>query len=142
VIRYFDASAWVKRYVQEAGSEVVRRLVAGSIPATNRLTEVEVALALVRRTREGTLPADDRDRALTGLRRDFEILYVVELLPEVSAEAIVLLRRYPLRSHDALQLAGCLFLQRCLGEQVELVAFDARLVDVARREGVVVKPAP
>jgi predicted nucleic acid-binding protein len=43
VTRYFDASALVKRYVQETGSVAVRQLLASGIIATSRLSEVEVA---------------------------------------------------------------------------------------------------
>jgi predicted nucleic acid-binding protein len=140
VIRYFDASAWVKRYVQEDGSQEVRRFLSAATPAANRLTEIEVASALVRRAREGTVTVADRDRALAALRRDFETIYVVEIVPEVSEEALVLLGRHHLRSLDALQLAGCLVLQRRLKSPVALVAFDVRLTEAARRESVTVFP--
>ena len=52
-MRYFDASALVKRYVRETGSTTVRRLLTLDAPVTSRLSEVEVASALVRRAREG-----------------------------------------------------------------------------------------
>jgi predicted nucleic acid-binding protein len=136
MIRYFDASAWVKRYVQEDGSSFVRQLLADSVPAANRLTQVEVASALIRRAREGALTPADRDRALNALGKDFDTMYVVEVLPGIGREAISLLSRYPLRSHDAIQLAGCLYLQRRLGAPIELVAYDVRLTDAARSEGL------
>lgn len=63
-------------------------------------------------------------------------LLVVELTPDIVQRAQTLLRRWPLRSGDAIQLASCLYLQAELGEPVTLVAFDARLSDVARREGL------
>ena len=44
-MRYFDASALVKRYVREEGSAKVRRLISSDTPATSRLSEVEVASA-------------------------------------------------------------------------------------------------
>ena len=61
-MRYFDASALVKRYVRETGSVKVRRLLASDTPATSRLSEIEVAAALERRSREGSFSAAERER--------------------------------------------------------------------------------
>ena len=49
-MRYFDASALAKRYVREKGSLKVRRLLASDVPATSRLSAVEIASALMRRS--------------------------------------------------------------------------------------------
>ena len=50
------------------------------------------------------------------------------------------LLHHALRSGDAVQLASCLYLQRELGQRVPLIAFDDRLNDAARAEGVSLKP--
>jgi predicted nucleic acid-binding protein len=138
VTRYFDASALVKRYVREAGSRMVRRLLASGIVATSRLSEVEVTFGIVRRAREGAFTAARRDRALAGFQRDMPALAVVEVIPEVTADARTLLLRHPLRAADAIQLASCLYLQRQLNQSVPFVAFDQRLLDAARTEGVAI----
>ena len=138
MIRYFDASALAKRYVQEAGSPQISRLLAKGHPATSRLSEVEVASALSRRAREGVIKTQERDRALEALQRDMSAFYVVEIIPAVTTQAIHLLTRYRLRSADALQLASSLFLQNSLQSEVEFVAFDQKLMDVAHREGLTV----
>jgi len=135
-MRYFDASALVKRYVREQGSVKVRRLITSAAPATSRLSEVEVALALGRRAREGAFSVAERDRALAALETDFAAILVVELTPEITARARTLLQRHQLRAGDAIQLASCLYLQEQLGEKVPLVAFDDRLTEAARREGL------
>jgi predicted nucleic acid-binding protein len=101
VTRYFDASALVKRYVREAGSRMVRRLLASGIVATSRLSEVEVTSGIVRRAREGAFTAARRDRALAGLQRDMPALAVVEVIPEVTADARALLLRHLLSSWRA-----------------------------------------
>ncbi len=54
-MRYFDASALVKRYLREKGSAEVRRLLASDTPATSRLSQVEVASALVTSCTRGRL---------------------------------------------------------------------------------------
>ena len=133
---YFDASALVKRYVREQGSVKVRRLLLSDVLATSRLSEVEVASALGRRAREGAFSLAERDRALAALETDFAAILVVELTSEITARARTLLQRHELRASDAIQLASCLYLQEELGEKVPLVAFDGRLTEAARREGL------
>ena len=135
-LRYFDASALMKRYVREPGSVTVRRLLALGGAATSRLSEVEVASALARRVREGTVSALERDRAVAAVILDVAAMLVVEVTPGLTAQARTLLERHPLRASDALQLASCLYVQEQLGDQVPLVAFDDRLIEAARREGV------
>ena len=62
--RYFDASALAKRYVRETGSTTVRRLLASGVAATSRLSEVEVASAIVSsRSGRGVLPRPTRSYA-------------------------------------------------------------------------------
>jgi predicted nucleic acid-binding protein len=135
LIRYFDSSALVKRYVEEDGSEVVRALLRNAKLATSRLTEVEIASALSRRFREGSIRKEDLDRALKALQEDLAAIEVVEIAPPVVAQAHRLLRLYPLRTGDAIQLASCAFLIES-GLEVELAAFDSRLVLAASQEAI------
>lgn len=115
---------------------LVRRLLKSGPAAASRLSEIEVASALVRRAREGAFSADERDRALASLADDFAALIVVELTPEIAAGARTLLVRHSLRSSDAVQLASCLYLQREMNQPLHFVAFDDRLAEAARREGL------
>lgn len=134
--RYFDASALTKRYVREPGSVPVRRLLALGGAATSRLSEVEVASAFARRVREGSVSADERDRALAAFIADLTAMLVVEVTPALTAQARMLLERHPLRASDALQLASCLYVQAQIAEPVPLIAFDDRLIEAARHEGI------
>lgn len=125
----------MKRYVEEAGSATVRRVLTGQAVTTSRLSEVEVASALTRRCREGTLSRSGRDRALSAIPSDVAALYVVELSAEIARTSLALLARHPLRAGDAIQLASCLHLRREVDE-MQLLAYDARLNDAARVEGL------
>ena len=134
MIRYFDASALVKRYVREQDTTTVRRLFSQSTPATSRLSLTEIASAIVRRCREEAFSVSERDRALAALQADFRTLYVVELSPNISTLTVDLLVRHHLRAGDAVQMASCLYLQQELGHPVQFVAYDARLTTAARQE--------
>ena len=128
----------MKRYVREPGAVSVRRLLKAAPAAASRLSEVEVASALVRRAREGAFNLLERDRALASLSDDFSTLIIVEFTPEITADARALLLRHRLRAGDALQLASCLYLQREMSQPLPFVAFDDRLADAARHEGLTV----
>ena len=126
----------MKRYVREPGSDEVRRWLASGTPATSRLTEVEVASALMRRWREGAFAAAERDRALAALVSDLRAVTVVEIVPTVTARARMLLQRHSLRAGDALQLASCLLLRDSTVGAVAFAGFDDRLNQAARAEGL------
>jgi predicted nucleic acid-binding protein len=131
----------VKRYVREPGATSVRRLLKTDAGAASRLSEVEVASALVRRAREGAFTVAERDRALASLADDFATLIIVELTPAITADARALLLRHRLRAGDAVQLASCLYLQRETSQPLPFVVFDDRLAQAAGREGVTVVSA-
>ncbi len=136
MILYFDASALVKRYVHEEGSEEVARLLGQGRAATARLTATEITSALARRHREGVLPSNVLDRLLLQLNADLGHLVLVELTPAVTTLAQTLLRRHPLRAADALQLASALHLNELTGRARRFVCFDRRLTEAAEREGL------
>jgi predicted nucleic acid-binding protein len=61
---------------------------------------------------------------------------LVELSAEVTQAALALLTRHPLGTGDSVQLASCLHLRHQIADDVRLLAYDARLNDAARVEGV------
>ncbi|MEM7581735.1 MAG: type II toxin-antitoxin system VapC family toxin [Acidobacteriota bacterium] len=133
---FFDASALVKRYIGEVGSDWVRQRLTLGINSVARLTATEVASALARRTREGSLTPQQRNQIVERLREDFERLHVVELTERVTLRSWGLLARHPLRASDALQLASCLELAEQLSYPVTFAAFDQRLSEAAVSEGL------
>jgi len=140
LIGYFDASAFVKRYVEEPESPVVRRLLEECLVCTSRISEVEVSSALVRRTKEGSLSLAERDRALSALSEDMRSIYVVEFFPEIAKAARGLLLRHTLRASDAVQLASSTHVRETAVDGVLFVAFDRRLNEAAFGEGLTLPP--
>jgi uncharacterized protein len=135
-MRYFDASALVKRYVRERDTTKVRRLLASDVPVTSRLSAVEIASALARRAREGAFTDAARDRAIAALDADLASMVVVELTAVIAARAQGLIRRHALRAGDAIQLASGLYIREELAAEISFVAFDDRLANAARLEGL------
>jgi predicted nucleic acid-binding protein len=135
LIRYFDASALVKKYVEEQGSDLVRDRLLEGPAATSRFSEIEISSALARRCREGSISQTDRDEALRAVRKDFQALLKVELSPQVITLARELVVGHDLRAGDSIQLASCLFL-RNRGLDLAFLAFDGRLNLAARAVGL------
>jgi hypothetical protein len=139
-MRFFDASALVKRYVRESGTPTVRRLLREPRAVASRLSEAEISSAVHRRQREGALTLAQKRRAMDALRADLPRLEVVELSPKVVAAVHSLLDRHPLRAADALQLASAIVLRDALDTEIELVTYDQRLHAAAQAEGFQVRP--
>jgi predicted nucleic acid-binding protein len=136
MICYLDSSALVKRYVREAGSDEVRNLLLASTPATARFSVIEIMSALCRRCRDGDITTADRDSAIAALKEDASRIFLIELSLQVSELAARMLTRHVLRAGDALQLASCLHLRGHTGARVRFVAYDSRLLEAARAEGL------
>lgn len=88
---FFDASALVKRYVQENGSDWIRRLLVEQQPRVfiSTLSGAEVASALMRKQRAGELAAEGWGRAMAVFRRDFthDYIYIPPELPVITRAA-------------------------------------------------------
>lgn len=135
MIAFLDTSALVKRYVSEAGSAQVRqRFRSGGILSVARIAYAELAAALARRLRDGSLQPVAFDSILQRLDKDFRRLTVVEIRPALVERVPSLVRKHPLRGYDAVQLAAALTLSARAA--VELWASDGDLVHAAKSEGL------
>ncbi len=140
MIRFFDTSAFVKRYVEEPGSAIVRMTLRSHPATVARATFAEAAAAVARACRLGAMSEMERDVILDRLYVDFSQLSVVEMRRAIVERVPLLVTRYPLRGYDAVQLASALAV-RDTGISVELWCTDAILLDAASAEGFrVIKP--
>jgi predicted nucleic acid-binding protein len=137
LIHFLDASALVKRYVKEVGSEDVRRLVRrrGRL-ATSVLAGVEIPSALARRAREGDLPLDAAREHSRRVATDLSETHVVAARANVLEVAAELVWRHPLRAYDAVQLGSAVWLARESRMAVTFVCADQRLATAAAAEGL------
>ena len=137
MIYFLDASAWVKRYVAEAGSEDLRSLLRRRTElAASRLSAVEVPAALARRARDGHVANDVAKTAAARFLQDFADVRVVEPRGRVVALATDLVWRHALRAYDSMQLASALHFTRETSLAVTVVCSDANLCSAAVAEGV------
>jgi uncharacterized protein len=118
---YLDASALVKRYVEENGSKVVRAAMATeSAWWTCRIGFVETMRAVGLAAGAG---------AVRAVEREWESFGVVEVDATLADQAAALALSTELRSLDALHLAAALRLE---DEDLTLATWDTRLHAAAR----------
>lgn len=135
MIYFLDASAVVKKYIAEAGSDRFRALVrARRSFAVSRLSSVEVPAALARRAREGDLSREIAQRHATQYAEDVAQMRIVELRAPVLELAEQLVWTHALRAYDAVQLGAALHLRRASGSSVTFVAADGPLCDAAEAQ--------
>lgn len=136
---FLDASAGVKRYLDEVGSDVAR---SAADPTYSDLTRVELASAVWRKERDGLLSLDEVGDVLDAFAADWlgtpsaePTVAVVALDDAVLGRAAQLTGRHGLRAGDAVQLACALAARRVDPTIIDFVCFDRRLRDAAAREG-------
>jgi predicted nucleic acid-binding protein len=139
-MRFWDSSALLPLIVEESKTADVRALLQ-SDPNQSVwcLTEVEVASALARRSRD-TLEASEAEAAWSELGFLSARWGMVAAVDQVRARAVRLVRTHPLRAADALQLGAALVACDEQPEALPFVCLDDRLRDAARREGFPVLP--
>lgn len=129
---YVDTSAFVKLYIQEAGTDRIRtRLGMADTVASSTLIWPETLATLARRRRESLLDTDEHERVRRQFQIDYSALVTVDLDGRVLELVDDVLCRHPLRSADAVHLASALLLAES-GLSVEFVASDRPLLTAAR----------
>lgn len=142
---YLDASALVKRYVDEAGSAWVRQLTEprrGDTVLLAEITLAEVAAALAVKHRvPGGITLEQRDRALSLFLQDCDHRF--QLLPidrPVLDRAVELTQKHRLRGYDAVQLASALVAAGVMSANglplPTLIAGDSSLLAAAMAEAL------
>jgi predicted nucleic acid-binding protein len=128
MILYLDSSALVKRYVREAGSDEVQRLIAqADAVGTGLVSRAEVAAALARAGRMGLVERGEAEAALLAFRADWPRLARIQLTEPLLARADALAWDYGLRGYDAVHLASALYWQESLRRPVTLATYDREL---------------
>ena len=141
MIVYMDASALVKRYVAESGSEQVNQLVAqASAIGTSVISRAEVAAALAKAVRVGSLTRDQASAALQAFRSQWIDVTRLQLSEVLVARAGSLAWEYDLVWYDSVHLATALFWQEISGGPVVLATFDSQLWEQAQAHGLTAWP--
>ncbi len=135
---FLDSTAFVKLFVQEAGTDQIIRLMEATEDNRKLIsagTPLEVYAALKRRERDGGISAADSEAARSILRVEAARMVQQPLNPAVLEAARQLLDRHELRSPDALQLGAAVVAREMFqGMDITFVSANQRLLDAARAE--------
>lgn len=142
---FLDSSALLKRYIDEAGSAWVRRMIRQSSQPcfVAQVAGVEVISAIARIAAGRNITTRNRDAAIAEFKRDFAGSYDIAMLSlSVTDSAMKLAERHLLRGYDAIQLATALFVaERAKRHSLDLafVCADVILNRAATMEGLAVE---
>jgi uncharacterized protein len=129
---FFDTSAFIKRYIEEPGTQKVIDICR---QAESLLLSViclpEMISTLNRLVREGKISLAEYQQTRDLILKDFEDAEICALTPDVIARTLGCFENNPLRAMDALHLGCALTINPDL-----FVSSDQRQIEAARREGL------
>lgn len=128
---FFDSSAFVKRYVSEAGTEAVLNWCdRASEIALSGIALPEIVSVFCRLYREGRIDVS-RYRQPDALLADIEDAAICGLIPEVPARSIASLETNVLRGMDAIHIGSAIAIEADV-----FISADQRQRDAAARAGL------
>jgi predicted nucleic acid-binding protein len=129
---FLDSSSLAKRYIMEAGSDIVDAILSEAREvAVSLIAPPEIISALNRLRRQNLISALQYGRAKKALFKDIEDMSICNMTVPVVEKAIDLIEVYPLRTLDALHVACALEWRPDL-----FVSSDRRQVFAARKMGL------
>lgn len=137
MILYLDTSSLDKLYVEEEGSEDVRRQVAGAtVVATSAVAYAEALAAFARKHRDGGLSEEEYGHVANDFRQEWTAYLAIDVSGAIIARAGDLTERHDLRGFDAIHLASALALRDRTGSGVLFSCADERLNAAAAAVGL------
>lgn len=141
MILYLDASALVKRYIAEPGTQAVAEAIADAdVVGTSLISRAETVAALAKAIRMGTLTRQEADSALQVFRDEWPSLVRVQATEALVAQADELAWDIGLRGYDAVHLASALVWQNGMGGSVTVATFDRQLWEAVESRGMIPFP--
>ncbi|HPO14722.1 MAG TPA: type II toxin-antitoxin system VapC family toxin [Candidatus Hydrogenedentes bacterium] len=132
---YFDSSALAKRYVEEAGSDVVEAICQEATElGISVIGAPEIISALNRRRRENVLTPHQYKTAKRRLSEELKDATIIHLTSPVITDTIRILEESPVRAMDALHIACALQWGAML-----FVSADERQITAAKKAGLLTR---
>jgi predicted nucleic acid-binding protein len=104
---FFDTSAFVKRYIDESGSDEIEELCTGADDVgVSILLPIEIVSAFSRLKREKRITEKEYTNLKEELFTDLRDITVISLSPAIVKTAIDSIERSPLKTFDATHI-GC-----------------------------------
>jgi len=137
---YFDSSAFVKRYVEEEGTNFVKSILGGNgLITTSKLTYPEILSALMRKVRAGEIERKTFNGIVNTFEKDWDHILVLDFHNDLLQIVKMLIEKHPLKAADAIHLSSALWLKLSSKAEVIFVASDSNLLKAARAEKLEVR---
>ncbi|MEK7793802.1 MAG: type II toxin-antitoxin system VapC family toxin [Candidatus Hydrogenedentota bacterium] len=128
----FDSSAFLKLYVDEAGTaQMIHLIESADESAISVLVFPEIVSGLSRKVREGTLLSAQYRDTKRRLADDVRDATIVHISPSVISKSVALLENNVLRASDAIHVASALECDADL-----FVSSDRRQIAAAANAGL------
>jgi len=141
-IYYLDASAWVKRYYQETGTDWMIHLFSQNpLFASASLGLIEVLATLARKQKAHEIDEANYEQKLQEIEADWLRFIQVQLTDVIVQKTKTLTKDYALRGADAIHLASALHLQELFANQNDHLIFvtsDLELKSAAQQSHLTV----
>lgn len=141
-VYFVDTSALAKRYVNEIGTRWVRgwvRREAGNSIIIAELAMVEMFSVIARRELQQDISLSSATRRrqafLYHSLHDYEVIQINNKIFIQSRDLVTKYVHFGLRSLDAIQLACALTARNVIGQPIDFVSADAKLLQAAIAEG-------
>ena len=142
MIVYFDTSALVKRYIEEAGAPEVKTLfeAEGAILGSVIITQVEMAAALQKAIQLGNASESLLSEIWQDFLEDWKSITRIQMSSIMVEKASQFSLAHKFRGTNSLHLAAAWLWQEKLALPVTLASFDRELWLAGRQAGVQVWP--
>lgn len=140
---YLDASAWVKRYHTESGSDLINILFQQTTKTQRIITSLwslgETFATLNRNKNRFNIPEREFVKISSAFLTDCENIHLLPLSDSQLFKAIIHIEKYNLNSADAYHLSTALYLKETLSpfnHAIILISADERLLKATKDEGI------
>ncbi|MDY7078686.1 MAG: type II toxin-antitoxin system VapC family toxin [Chloroflexota bacterium] len=141
MILYLDASAAVKRYVEESGAtEVHRATERAAVTGTVAISFAEICAALARAARTRDLSESGAQAARERFCADWPTYVRIQVTEGLVTQAGELAWQHGLRGYDVIHLAAASVWRTRMAASVTFATFDRALWKAAQAEGFEVLP--
>ena len=132
---FFDSSAFVKRYVNETGTENILALCDSATEiGLSGIALAEIVSAFCRLKREGNITDRQYNQLKSLLLADIEDAVICDLTPTVLAKTVIFLEDNVLRGMDAIDIGSAMALKADV-----FVSADKRQIEAATNAGLKVQ---
>ncbi len=137
-IFYFDASALVKRYKIEKGSDAVNKIFEyqggfESLLFAARLTIVEMGSVGMRLQRDGVISLEEAYNLYYTFQMESKSRFIfLDVNSQIETNAIDIMSKNPLKASDAIQLSTALYLHSIYGDDFHFITSDRQLFNAAQ----------